>query len=202
MVTLQHKRAIGTFSDSADAEASLRELKDSGFPMNMVSIVGQDLDRNSNMIGAEGSDRLSDLGQHIKADGGAKTGAATGGAVGGLMGLLVGLGMVAVPGVGPILLAGEAVSVLATAAVGGVIGAAGGGIVGGLVGMGIPEDRATTYSDRVDRGDYLIMVEGSDEDIHRAQNILSHRGINDWGVYDINSDVRTKPSAMASTNLG
>jgi len=62
MVTITgHKRAIGTFSDHADAEASLRELKDSGFPMNMVSIVGQDIDRKSNMAGAEGSDRLSIL---------------------------------------------------------------------------------------------------------------------------------------------
>ncbi len=202
MVTTQHRRAIGTFSDHADAEASLRELKDSGFPMNMVSVVGQDIDRNSSMAGAEGSDRLSDIGEHNKVDEGATRGAATGGVVGGLTGLLVGLGMIAIPGVGPVMLAGAGATALATTLTGGAIGAATGGIVGGLVGMGIPEERARTYSDRVDRGDYLIMVEGSDDDIRRAQNILSHRGINDWGIYDNNSDVQTKPSEMASTNLG
>lgn len=190
MVTTEHKRAIGTFSDRADAEASLRELKESGFPMSMVSVVAQDLDRNSSVAGAEGSDRLSDLGHDNKADEGLAKGAATGGAVGGLTGLLVGLGMIAIPGVGPVMLAGAGATALATTLTGGAIGAATGGIVGGLVGMGIPEDRAKTYGDRVDRGDYLIMVEGSDEDIRRAQDILSHRGISDWGIYNNNANVR------------
>jgi len=41
-----------------------------------------------------------------KADEGAATGAVTGGAVGGLTGLLVGLGALAIPGIGPVMLAG------------------------------------------------------------------------------------------------
>jgi len=183
-MTTQHKRAIGTFSDHRDADAALSELRDSGFSMDMVSIVGQDINRNSSVAGAEGSDRLSDLSEHSRADEGAKTGATTGGAVGGLTGLLVGLGMVAIPGVGPVMLAGAGATALATALTGGAIGAATGGILGGLVGLGIPEGRARAYSDRIDQGDYLVMVVGTDEDIQRAQNILSHRGINDWGIYD------------------
>ena len=132
MVQQQYKRAIGTFSNHADAETALRELKDSNFPMNQVSVVGNDVDRNSNIAGADGSDRLSDLNnkEGNKADEGAKTGAAAGGAVGGLTGLLVGLGMVAIPGVGPVMLAGAAATALATTLSGGVIGAATGGIAG------------------------------------------------------------------------
>ncbi len=203
LLAQQNKRAIGTFSNHADAETALRELRDSSFPMNQVSVVGHDVERNSNMAGADGSDRLSDLGDGNRAEQGAATGAATGGAVGGLTGLLVGLGMVAIPGVGPVMLAGAAATTLATALTGGVIGAATGGIVGGLVGLGIPEDRARKYSDRIDQGDYLVMVQGSDDDIRRAQKILSHRGIDDWGIYDDERDARINNSTRTgNSNLG
>lgn len=184
MITAQqHKRAVGTFSNHSDAEKALHELRDSGFSMNQVSIVGQDINYNSNMAGANTGDRVSDL-EDNKADEGAKTGATAGGVVGGLTGLLVGLGLVAIPGVGPVMLAGAGATALATTLTGGAIGAATGGIVGGLVGLGIPEDRARNYSDRVDQGDYLVMVTGSDEEIQLAQSILSPRGINDWGIYN------------------
>lgn len=186
MMNQNQKRAVGTFSHHADAETALHELRDSGFSMAQVSVVGQDMNGNSNIAGANTGDRLSDLDKNNRADDGAKTGAATGGTVGGLTGLLVGLGMVAIPGVGPIMLAGAGATALATTLAGGAIGAATGGIVGGLIGLGIPEDRARNYSDRVDHGDYLVMVEGSDEDIQRAEAILSHRGISHWGVYDTN----------------
>lgn len=191
MTEQQSKRAIGTFSNHADAEKALHELRDSNFPMDHVSIVGQDMNRNSSVAGAQGSDRLSDLSDGNKADEGAKKGAATGGAVGGLTGLLVGLGMVAIPGVGPVMLAGAGATALATALTGGAIGAATGGIVGGLVGLGIPEKEAKTYSDRVDQGHYLVMVEGTDADVQRAESILSHRGVNDWGVYNNTTSTRT-----------
>jgi len=197
MVAQQNKRAIGAFSDRAKAEIALRELKDSGFSMDRVSVVGHDINHNTSMSGAEVSDRVSsNLGEGNKLEAGAATGVATGVAVGGITGLLVGLGMVAIPGVGPIMLAGAAATTLATALTGGAIGATAGGFVGALVGMGIPEDIAKTYSDRLDRGDYLVMVEGSEEDIERSHAILHHRGISHWGVYDDNRDVRTNHSVI------
>ncbi len=179
----QHKRAVGTFSNHSEAEKALHELRDSGFSMNQVSIVGQDINHNA-VAGANSGDKLADLDRDTKADEGAKTGAVTGGTVGGLTGLLVGLGLVAIPGVGPVMLAGAGATALATTLAGGAIGAATGGILGGLVGLGIPEDRARNYSDRVDQGDYLVMVTGTDEEIQHAQSILSPRGINDWGIYN------------------
>lgn len=196
----QHKRAVGTFSNHSDAEKALNELKDSGFAMNQVSIVGQDVNHNS-VAGANSADRLSDL-EDNKADDGAKTGAVTGGTVGGLTGLLVGLGLVAIPAIGPVMLAGAGATALATTLAGGAIGAATGGILGGLIGLGIPEDRARTYSDRVDQGDYLVMVTGTDEEIQRAQSILSPRGINDWGVYHDSAADSTADTAAKNQYLG
>lgn len=196
----QHKRAVGTFSNHSEAEKALYELRDSGFSMNQVSIVGQDINHNA-VAGANSADQLSELNPtENKADEGAKTGATAGGVVGGLTGLLVGLGLVAIPGVGPVMLAGAGATALATTLTGGAIGAATGGIVGGLVGLGIPEDRARNYSDRVDQGDYLVLVTGTDEEIQLAQSILSPRGISDWGIYNDSYAANTTNDLPGSPN--
>jgi hypothetical protein len=126
----------------------------------------------------------TNVGAGNKADEGAKAGAATGGILGGLGGLLVGLGALAIPGVGPVIAGGAAATALATTVTGGAIGAAAGGIVGGLVGLGIPEDRARVYSDRFQRGDYLVIIDGTEAEIHRAEAILKRRGIEEFAIYD------------------
>ena len=185
VVNRSHRRAIGTFPNRRAAEQALHELKDSGFPMDRVSVVAQDADRKGSIAGATTSDHHSDTKSDNKADDGAKAGALSGGALGGLTGLLVGLGALAIPGLGPIMLAGAAATALATTAAGTAIGAAAGTLLGGLIGMGIPEDRAKVYNDRVSAGEYLVMVDGTDAEITHAQGILNHRGVQEWGVYDI-----------------
>jgi hypothetical protein len=185
------QRGVGIFSDYLTTETALHELKNSGFLMNRVSIVGRDINHQIESSGANTSTLMNvgnlDTDENV-AETGAKTGAATGGAIGGVTGLLVGLGALAIPGVGPVMLAGAAVTAIATAISGGVIGAAAGSLAGGLLGLGIPEDRAHVYSDRVTKGDYLVMVEGSAADIALAESIFSRRGIHEWYVYDFHSD--------------
>lgn len=175
----KNKRAIGAFPHRRDAEAALTDLRDAGFPMHNVSIIGKNTGGNGQIAGV-----VNKLDTGNKADEGAKAGAVTGGALGGLGGLLVGLGALAIPGVGPVLLGGAAATALATALTGGAIGAAAGGVVGGLAGLGIPEDRARVYSDRLNRGDYLVMVDGSDADIRQAEAILKRHGIEEFAIYD------------------
>ncbi|MBD2196453.1 histidine kinase [Calothrix anomala FACHB-343] len=181
-----HRRAIGVFAHRRDAEAALTELRDAGFPMNRVSLIAKNTDGDRiagvNTHTNTGIDRNVDRGN--KADEGAKAGAATGAALGGLGGLLVGLGALAIPGVGPVIAGGAAATALATAVTGGAIGAAAGGITGGLVGLGIPENRAKVYSDRFNRGDYIVIVDGTESEIHQAETILKRRGIEEFGVFD------------------
>ncbi|MER3433783.1 MAG: hypothetical protein C4288_10200 [Leptolyngbya sp. ERB_1_1] len=175
-----NRRAVGVFSNRQEAENALHELKASGFDMNHVSVIARDADRNEDMSGAEVKKRVGN-----KADKGAGVGAVSGGALGGLTGLLVGLGTLAIPGVGPVMLAGAAATTLATAATGTAIGAASGGLLGGLVGLGIPEKEAKRYNDRVHQGDYLVIVDGTDENIRRAEAILNRQnGLQDWATYD------------------
>jgi hypothetical protein len=192
----RHHRAIGIFPHRRDAEAALRELRDAGFNMNQISLVGRDIDHNENFAGLDTSDRATGN----QADEGAKAGAATGGALGGLGGLLVGLGALAIPGIGPVLAGGALATALATAAAGGAIGAAAGGLTGALVGLGIPDDRARFYNDRVAIGDYLVMVDGTEDEIRRADSILSRRGIQDWHVFDA-PDVDTSRTGYANRTV-
>ena len=122
-----------------------------------------------------------------------RAGAATGGALGGLGGLLIGLGALAIPGIGPVIAGGAVATALATAVTGGAIGAAAGGLTGGLVGLGIPENRARLYSDRINRGDYVIFVDGTDDEVRRAEAILRRRGIEDFETFD-QPDIQNRTS--------
>ncbi|MEB3828962.1 DUF1269 domain-containing protein [Phormidium sp. CCY1219] len=171
------KRAVGVFPDLENARGALEELKDNHFPMERVSVIAKDTETP---LGAD----IETERKGNKADEGAAVGAATGGALGTLGGLLVGLGALAIPGIGPVMLAGATATALATTISGGAIGAAAGGLVGALVGLGIPEKQAKIYNDRVAQGDYLIIIEGTDDEIHRAEEIVQRRGIEEWGIYE------------------
>jgi hypothetical protein len=177
MVVGLHRRSVGVFPRRQDAEAALHELKNSGFPMDRVSVIAQDSD--SNIAGAEVKENVGNL-----ADEGASLGAVSGGALGGLTGLLVGLGTLAIPGIGPVMLAGATATALATTLAGGAIGAAAGSLLGGLIGLGIPEEEAKSYNSRVEKGHYLIIVDGSDAEISQAEMILMRKGIEDYAVYE------------------
>ncbi|HBL12838.1 MAG TPA: histidine kinase [Cyanobacteria bacterium UBA11162] len=179
MALERHRRAVGVFPNRRDAELALTELRDANFPMDKVSVIAQDKDHPDHIAGANVRDRADN-----KADEGAKTGAIAGGTLGGLTGLLVGLGSLALPGIGPIMLAGATATAIATTLAGGAIGAAAGSLLGALIGLGIPEERAKVYNERVSRGEYLVIVEGTEEYIRRAETILRNRGIQEWGIYD------------------
>ncbi|WP_348256391.1 hypothetical protein [Leptolyngbya sp. PL-A3] len=175
----QHYRAIGLFTKRQHTEAALSELKNSGFSMDQVSILARDTGRGSSVAGV-------DINQHAgnKADEGAKAGATTGAAVGGLGGFLVGLGALAIPGIGPVVKGGAVATAIVTALAGSAIGAAAGGIVGALVGLGIPEHRARIYNERFHRGDDLIIIDGNEADIRRAEPILKRHHIHEWESFE------------------
>ncbi|HEY9623159.1 MAG TPA: hypothetical protein V6C78_22575 [Crinalium sp.] len=181
------KRGIGVLTDRHAAEQALTHLRNSGFPMEHISVMGKDMNSNDAIAGVP-------VNQHTgnKADEGAKvgaaTGAATGAALGGLGGLLVGLGTLAIPGIGPVILGGALATALATTLSGGAIGAAAGGILGALVGLGIPEDRAKIYSEHLNRGHYLVMVDGSPTEVHHAETMLKRHHVHEWEIFDIRDD--------------
>ncbi|WP_414621461.1 general stress protein [Calothrix sp. CCY 0018] len=175
----ENRRAVGTFSSRNDLEYALRELRDDGFDMNKVSVIARNSDTGNQVAGVETTD---DVGN--KADEGAAAGALTGGVFGGITGLMVGLSSLVIPGVGPILLAGEIATALITTVAGAGIGAASGGLLGALAGLGIPEERAHIYNSRIERGDYLLIFDGTEASINRAELIVKNRSIEEFEIYN------------------
>ncbi|WP_035993056.1 general stress protein [Leptolyngbya sp. KIOST-1] len=176
----QFQRAVGLFATRQEAERAMYRLRDSGFPMDRISVV------------AKSGEGLRDLSSNQDYDpnkpkseqalGGAGAGAKAGAITGGAVGLIGSLGVLAIPGVGAVA---EVGFLLANTLLGTGIGAASGGLLGALIGWGVPEDRANYYNDRVhNKGEYLVLVEGSEQEIRAAESVLQESGIRDWGVYN------------------
>ena len=124
--------------------------------------------------------------KHTKAPEGTATGATAGGVIGGTLGLLAGIGMLAVPGIGPLIAAGPIVAALAGVGAGGAVG----GVVGALIGMGIPEYEAKRYEGAVKDGGTLLSVH-----CETAENVtIATKALRDTGAKDIASTGEEKSS--------
>jgi hypothetical protein len=170
--------AIGVFSNREKAEQALNELKASGFSMEKVSIIAKDIDQGKQVASVQTSDRIGN--QNVDTTG--AVGDAISSATWG--GVLVGLSSLALPGIGVVLAAGSVGVALLTSVAGVAVSAAAtNNLVQALTGLGIPEERARVYSDRLQQGNYLVIVDGTDDEIHRAEPILRERNIEYWGIY-------------------
>lgn len=177
MVVSYQSRAVGVFATRQDAEQALNELKSSSFPMDKVSIIARDAQE---LIGeAQASDRVGN--QNVKAASGVVAETLTNSALGTV---LVGLGSLAIPGIGPIIAAGSlGVALVATVASSGVEALAFNGLVKAFTDLGIPEEQARMYSDRLHKGNYVVIVDATEDDLRRATEIFEKQGIQAWNIY-------------------
>jgi len=74
----------------------------------------------------------------------------------------------AIPGIGPLLVAGPVAAALAGAS----IGAAAGGLIGGLVDLGVPDEEARRYTEAVRAGATLVTVTVDETMADRAVAIM------------------------------
>lgn len=113
---------------------------------------------------------------------GAGTGAGIGAVAGGAGGLLTGLGIMAIPGVGPVVAAGWLAATAAGALAGAVVGGAAGGIVGGLIESGVSEEDAHLYAEGVRRGGAVVAAKVDDDKVVASQAILNGSRAVDLGA--------------------
>ena len=147
--------------DSYDAAVSaVNTLEGYGIPPADISIVVNNVD-----------DRYAEK-RPTNTAGDAGKGAGIGAVVGGAGGLLTGLGLLAIPGVGPVVAAGWLVATAAGAVTGGVVGGAVGGLVGSLTQAGVPEHDANFYAEGVRRGCTLVTVRVDDVRAATVREIL------------------------------
>ncbi len=147
--------------DTYDAAVSaVNDLEAFGIPHGDISIVSNNVDHRYD----------KDHPTNAAADAG--TGAGIGAAVGGVGGLLTGLGLLAIPGVGPVVAGGWLVATAVGAAGGAVVGGAAGGIVGSLTRAGVPDHDANFYAEGVRRGGTLVTARVDDTRAPVAREIL------------------------------
>lgn len=157
------------YDNYTDAQKAVQGLEAAGVPHSDVSIVANNSD---NWYGGKKVDRDHD-GVDDRAEGAGK-GAGIGAGVGGAAGLLAGLGLLAIPGLGPVVAAGW----LAATAVGAAAGAATGGLVGALTEAGVSKEDAPLYAEGVRRGGTLVSARVPDTDRARFEAVLNQSAVN------------------------
>jgi hypothetical protein len=151
---LTMKTLSRVYDSYAQARSAVADLEAAGVPPSEISLV-------ANKYVSKEYAEVEDVSAAGK-------GAGIGAALGGSAGLLAGLGLLAIPGLGPVV----AVGWFAATAVGAAAGAAAGGIVGALVDAGESTETAHVYSEAVRRGGTLVTVRATDEQASRVQAIL------------------------------
>ncbi|MCK1284708.1 hypothetical protein IVB41_12360 [Bradyrhizobium sp. 44] len=158
------------YDNYSDAQRAVASLEAAGVPHSDLSIVANNSD---NWYSTDKKvDRDRD-GVDDRAEG-AATGAGLGAGLGGAAGLLAGLGLLAIPGLGPVVAAGW----LASTALGAVAGGATGGVVGALTQAGVSDEEAPLYAEGVRRGGTLVSARVPDADRARYEAILNQSAVN------------------------
>jgi hypothetical protein len=153
------------FDDYSDAEAAVRELERLGVPHDHVSIVANHPDHAAHSRQGDADD--------VNHAGDVSRGVTTGAALGGVGGLLAGVGLLAIPGLGPLVAAGWLATTLAGAGLGAAGGAATGTIVGALTAAGVSEDESHVYAEGVRRGGTLVSARVPEDMAERAEAVLN-----------------------------
>lgn len=167
------------FNSHTEALGAIEDLERAGISHERISLVSNNADNwhagHQHRSGSDGplGDRNGD-GENDVADGAGK-GAATGGLLGAAGGLLAGLGMLAIPGLGPVVAAGWLASTAVGAAAGAAAGGAAGGLLGALKEAGHSDEEAHVYSEGVRRGGTLVSVRADDAEAGRIEQILHGR---------------------------
>jgi len=156
------------FEDYATAAGVVSELEIAGISYRDISLISNDKEHS----------HIVPIGTTDDAVSGAGTGTAIGAAIGGGAGLLAGLGLLSIPGFGPL----AAVGWLAAMAGGAAAGAAAGGMTGLLVGAGLGDEEAEIYSAGLQRGGTLVVLRIGPEHYDIANFILAQRHGRDVGA--------------------
>src|ERR1700722_19557219 len=152
--------------DNYDAAAhTVRDLEAANIPDSDISLVAHSPEHHDTPSEATNS-----------AAAGAGTGASTGAALGVGVGLLAGLGMLAIPGVGPVVAAGWLVATAAGAVAGAVAGGAAGGLIGSLTSAGVTKQHAHFYAESVRRGGSLVIARVDEALVTTAEAIMRRHG--------------------------
>jgi uncharacterized membrane protein len=151
---------VAIYGSHSQAEEALKELQRSGFDMKKLSIVGRDYHTEEHVVGYyNAGDRMKRWGR-------------SGAFWGGVWGLLLGSAFFAIPGIGPVLVAGPLVAWIVGALEGAVVVGGLSAIGAGLYSIGVPKDSIVQYESAIKSDKFLLLAHGTPEEVEKARGIM------------------------------
>src|ERR1039458_1938188 len=156
------------------ASFALRDVKESeeaGVDMKNLSIAARDTHTDEHVVGYyNAGDRMKYWGK-------------VGAFWGGFWGLLFGSAAFAIPGIGPILVAGPLVSWIIAGLEGAAVVGGVSAVGAGLVSIGIPKDSVLKYDVALKTDKYVLVVHGTPEEVEKAKDIIVGTEQSHYAVY-------------------
>jgi heat induced stress protein YflT len=158
----EQSAVVAVYATHVDAEGAVKELQRAGVDMHSLSIVGKDIHTDEHVVGYYNTgDRMKYWGK-------------VGAFWGGFWGLLFGSAFFAIPGLGPVLVAGPLVAWIVGALEGAAVVGGVSAIGAGLVGIGIPKDSVVQYELALKTDKFLLMVHGTASEVEKARSIIAN----------------------------
>ena len=159
--TNQSDPVIAVHTSHAAVEADVKALRQAGFDLKTVSIVGKGGHSEEHALG------FYTVGDRVRAWG------ASGGLWGAAWGLLLGSAVFVMPPLGIVAAAGPITAALVAALEGAVVVGGVSALSAALASVGLPHDHAVKYEADVAADRFLLVVHGTPEDVARARAILA-----------------------------
>lgn len=156
-----HNAVVAIFEHHGQAEDAVKKLADAQFDITKINIVGKGCHTEEKVVGFYNtSDRVRFWGKY-------------GAFWGGLWGLFVGGLFMTIPIIGPVVVLGHLGAIILGAIEGAALGAGLSALGAALFSIGIPRNSIIDYEAAVKTDKFLVMVDGSSEEVDRAKTVLT-----------------------------
>lgn len=163
---------VAVYNQHSAAENAIKELKDGGFDIKKLAVVGRDYQTEEDVVG------FYNTGDRMKYWG--KWGAFWGG----LWGMLAGAAFLIVPGIGPVVAAGSIVDWIIAALEGAVVVGGVSALGAGLFSLGIPKNSVVKYETSIKAGKFVLVAHGTAEEAAKARDLLKTSGAEQIDTYE------------------
>ncbi len=151
---------VAIYDTHEQAEHAVKELQEAGVDMKSLSIAARNTHTDEHVTGYyTAGDRMKYWGK-------------VGAFWGGFWGLLFGSALFAIPGLGPILVAGPLVAWIVAGLEGAAVVGGVSAVGAGLVSIGIPKDSVVKYDLALKTDKFLLIVHGTPDAVEKAKSII------------------------------
>ena len=162
---------VALYDTHEQAEHAVKELQQAGVDMKSLSIAARDTHTDEHVVGYyNAGDRMRYWGK-------------VGAFWGGFWGLLFGSALFAIPGLGPILVAGPLVAWIIAGLEGAAVVGGVSAVGAGLVSIGIPKDSVVKYDVALKTDKFLLVVHGTPADVDKAKGIIAGTEHSSYAVH-------------------